>query len=204
MKAAYRVYFDDRPLFIISEKVDKVIAGAEVVKAESEADIKSVIKRMDEDAEASIVIKSPDPVSTFEYFKKQFHFIQAGGGLVKNGKDEYLFIFRRGKWDLPKGKLDKGETILECAMREVKEETGIVNLTASDHLVDTWHVYHERGKFILKESVWFHMTTEAYDELTPQTEEDIHEIRWLKKKDWQSIYENTFPSIKDVLKAASV
>ena len=204
MKAAYRVYFDDRPLFIISEKVDKVIAGAQVINDASQESIISAIQMMDQKQQACVVIKSPEPLATFELFKKQFHFIQAGGGLVKNGKNEYLFIFRRGKWDLPKGKLDPGETILECALREVKEETGIVTVEAGDHLVNTWHVYHEKGKFILKESVWFYMSTTGYEELTPQTEEDILEIKWLKKEDWSTIYDETFPSIKDVLKAATV
>jgi len=83
-------------------------------------------------------------------FWKKFTIVQAAGGLVINKNKEVLMIFRRGKWDLPKGKLDKGETLEECAVREVEEETGLKNISLHKHLLTTFHTYHESGKFILK------------------------------------------------------
>ncbi|MCK7539615.1 MAG: NUDIX domain-containing protein [Marinilabiliales bacterium] len=58
-----------------------------------------------------------------------FNIVIAAGGFVRNEKDEILFIFRRGHWDLPKGKLNHKKGIIEkkkdAAVREVMEETGI-------------------------------------------------------------------------------
>jgi ADP-ribose pyrophosphatase YjhB (NUDIX family) len=203
MKSPFRVYFDDRSLFILHTSSKIHIADAVSIVFKNDSDILYAIEEMDKQQATCVVIKAEDTAVAFSSFKSKFQYIQAGGGLVKNEKDEYLFIFRRGKWDLPKGKLDEGETISECALREVEEETGLVNVLLQDHLVDTWHVYYERGNFFLKESVWFKMSCRSTQELKPQTEEEIHDIKWLKKEDWSSIYDNTFPSIKDVLKAAS-
>src|SRR4249919_1544763 len=87
--------------------------------------------------------------------------IKAGGGLVKNEKKEILFMFRRGKWDLPKGKLDPGESIEECAVREVVEETGLKKVELKHFLVTTYHTYTENGKHILKESHWYNMLSDS-------------------------------------------
>ncbi len=114
----------------------------------------------------------------------------------------YLFIFRRGKWDLPKGKLDPGETIEEAAVREVQEECGIHHLQLGKKLCETFHIYYEKKKQYLKHSYWFAMQTEER-KLAPQTEEDITDIRWIAKEDFALVKANTFPSILDVLIFAS-
>jgi len=129
--------------------------------------------------------------------------IQAAGGLVKNGKDEILLIFRRGKWDLPKGKLDKGETLEECAVREVGEETGLKKIQLLSPLLITYHTYHEGTKFILKESHWYRMKIDSEQTLVPQTIEDIQEVKWVKEADLHQYMNNTFPSVADVLKAGA-
>lgn len=127
--------------------------------------------------------------------------IKAGGGLVKNQSDEVLFIFRRGKWDLPKGKLDEGETLEQCAIREVEEETGVTQLTLMDFLLITEHQYEERGIMILKETHWWLMEAKGNQLLIPQKEEDITEIKWIGQADFQIVFQNTYPVILDVLKA---
>lgn len=141
--------------------------------------------------------------SNFEELKKafwkKFTVIQAGGGIIENEKGELLMIFRRGKWDLPKGKLDPGENIDECALREVREETGLNEVKLKKPLLTTYHTYHEGTKFILKESHWFSMKVKSNQVLTPQVEEDIHEIKWVNKKDMSDILVNTYPSIKDAI-----
>jgi ADP-ribose pyrophosphatase YjhB (NUDIX family) len=119
--------------------------------------------------------------------------------LVLNEKKEILFIFRRGKWDLPKGKLDKGETLEQCAVREVEEETGLKNIMLDKNLITTYHTYDENGKHILKESYWYEMHVEGIQKLIPQTIEDIHEAKWVKKKNLSDVLSNTFPSVKDVI-----
>ncbi|MBK8605777.1 MAG: NUDIX hydrolase [Chitinophagaceae bacterium] len=133
-------------------------------------------------------------------FYKKFTIIQAGGGLVLNEKNEILLIFRKGKWDLPKGKLDKGETISACAVREVEEETGLKNVTLIEPLIITYHTYHEGSKFILKESHWYTMKVSGNQTLTPQTEEDILEVKWITKVEAKQYFPECYPSVVDVLK----
>jgi 8-oxo-dGTP pyrophosphatase MutT (NUDIX family) len=133
-----------------------------------------------------------------EFFRK-FTIVQAGGGLVTNDNNEVLLIHRRGKWDLPKGKLDKGETLEECAVREVMEETGLKKVTLKAPLMTTWHTYHEGTRFIMKESHWYTMKVNEDQKLVPQTEEDIVEIKWVKPGDLKNYYRNAFPSVIDVL-----
>ncbi|MEP7279651.1 MAG: NUDIX domain-containing protein, partial [Bacteroidota bacterium] len=111
-------------------------------------------------------------------------------------------IFRRGKWDLPKGKLDKGETLDQCALREVSEETGLQNIQLQEFLMATYHTYHENGHFILKESHWYNMTTSDKQKLVPQTAEEISEARWVQPSAINELLNNTFPSVQDVLVAA--
>lgn len=126
--------------------------------------------------------------------------IIAAGGLVQNLKGEFLFIFRRGKWDLPKGKTEKGEKIEDAAIREVQEECGISELKIIRPLLKTFHTYELKGKKILKETHWFLMKTNWQGKLIPQNEEDITEAIWVDKKIVKELLENTYDSIKEVVK----
>ncbi len=152
----------------------------------------------------AVIVLTNQPDVAFQLFQSFFTNIQTGGGLIENEKGEYLFIFRRKKWDLPKGKLDEGETIEECALREVAEETGLTNVKLEKFMLHTWHSYSERGQRILKQGSWYYMTGSSAQKLVPQTEEDIEEIMWLSKAEWALVLQNTFQSIKDVLAAEGV
>lgn len=127
--------------------------------------------------------------------------IKAGGGLVRNGEGELLLIFRRGKWDLPKGKLDEGETIEACAIREVEEETGVKDLVLGELISVTWHEYFDKwlGEDVIKETHWFRMDVAGVPALVPQTEEDITAIEWTKKSDLPQRMEQSYITIIDVL-----
>ena len=128
-----------------------------------------------------------------------FKFIDAAGGLVKNEKNEYLFIFRRKRWDLPKGKLDKGETIEEAALREVKEESGLKAVLLEHFICPTYHIYPLNETFVIKTTYWYLMSASCTEKLKPQTEEDITEIMWLAPEKISKIKANTFPSILEVI-----
>jgi 8-oxo-dGTP pyrophosphatase MutT (NUDIX family) len=130
--------------------------------------------------------------------------IQAAGGLVENEKAEILFMFRRGKWDLPKGKLDPGETLEECALREVEEETGVGQLSIKKFLLTTLHEYEELGKVIEKKTHWYYMHANSYQPLVPQLEEDITELRWFGPDDFGIVLRNTYPAIVEVLRAGGL
>ena len=125
--------------------------------------------------------------------------IEAGGGMVFNPKGELLMMLRRGQWDMPKGKLDEGETIEACALREVEEETGISNLKLCSKLQTTYHTYAFRGKTALKPSHWYKMEYSGNEELVPQTEEDITELRWVDKVEAAELAQIAFPSIREMV-----
>jgi 8-oxo-dGTP pyrophosphatase MutT (NUDIX family) len=127
--------------------------------------------------------------------------IKAGGGLVRNEEGELLLIFRRGKWDLPKGKLDEGETIEACALREVEEETGVKHLALGELISVTWHEYFDKwlNEDVIKETHWFRMDVAGVPPLVPQTEEDITAIEWTKKADLPKRMEQSYITIIDVL-----
>ncbi|MBA4259356.1 MAG: NUDIX hydrolase [Chitinophaga sp.] len=131
----------------------------------------------------------------------QLKIIQAGGGLVLNEQNELLFIFRRGSWDLPKGKVDPGETIETCAMREVEEETGVGNLRLIDFLGVTNHQYFDPylKEDVIKESHWYIMSVKGVPNLVPQTEEDITDIKWVPLIEVNTLIADSFTSIKEII-----
>lgn len=132
--------------------------------------------------------------------------IVAGGGLVINEEGALLMIFRRGKWDLPKGKLDPGETIEACALREIKEETGVTHIRLGSLVTITRHEYFDPylKADVIKETHWFNMYTPGIPDLTPQTEEDITEIEWTKKEDLEDRLSNTYPTIREAIRMAGL
>lgn len=129
--------------------------------------------------------------------------IIAAGGIVVNPNKEILWIFRRGFWDLPKGKLDPNETIEACAVREVMEETGIDHLVLGELILTTKHQYHDTylNTQVEKTTYWYAMTTDIIQEGIPQTEEDIEAIAWIKKEALTPYLEKTYDTIKEVIEA---
>ncbi len=125
----------------------------------------------------------------------------AGGGLVQNDYEEILLIFRRGVWDMPKGKLDKGETIEQCAVREVEEETGLQKVERGKFIYTTYHGYFDKWtkKEILKETHWYAMRICGNQTLVPQTEEDIEEIIWVKPEELINYMNNMHKNIIQVI-----
>lgn len=126
----------------------------------------------------------------------------AGGGIVRNEKDELLLIHRKGKWDLPKGKIELKESVIEGAVREVQEETGVKIASAGKQPITTYHAYTLNGVKCIKETAWFHM--EAYHGQTitkAQTEEGIDQVLWVSKADLPQYMSNTYPLIADLLQS---
>ncbi|WP_298425305.1 NUDIX domain-containing protein [uncultured Kordia sp.] len=122
--------------------------------------------------------------------------VEAAGGLVKNTNDDVLFIFRNGKWDLPKGKTEKGEDIKETAIREVEEETGVKGLVITDFITKTYHVFKRNGEYRLKLTHWYYMRTAYEGELFPQLEEDILEVVWKNEAETTAALQNSYENIK--------
>lgn len=145
------------------------------------------------------VIVAQDIEQLWNWFMADYELIEAAGGAVVNSKNQILCIFRNGKWDLPKGKLEKGERIENCAIREVEEECGITGVEIKEHLVDTYHTYTTKGQQLLKRTCWYRMSANSNQELVPQTEEGIEKVEWKKLDDLDEILANTYGSIADVI-----
>lgn len=139
-----------------------------------------------------------------ELFKSCFKLIYAGGGLIRNSQGRYLVMKRRGKWDLPKGKVNKGETIEAAAIREATEETGLTGLVVISPMLSTYHTYYIEEKPVLKRTTWFEMLYPGHDDPVPEIDEDITEIVWVRKEEIPSLVENTYLSIADVFRYANL
>lgn len=129
--------------------------------------------------------------------KKPFKIIKAAGGVVLQG-NRMLLMFRRGVWDLPKGKLDEGESSRKGAAREVEEETG-VRVSVGERICTTWHTYTLNGSRILKRTKWYRMGVIDDSRMTPQEDEGIEKLAWLDRRDTQLALTNSFSSIRYVI-----
>jgi 8-oxo-dGTP pyrophosphatase MutT (NUDIX family) len=132
-------------------------------------------------------------------FLQQFNYVQAAGGMVFNDDGTFLVIHRNGKWDLPKGHLKKGERPEFGGMREVEEECGISNLSITEHLANTFHMYDRKG-LILKKTFWYIMKSDFEGELTPQLEEGIDIVEWKRKSDIKELLKKSYPIVGELLK----
>ena len=152
----------------------------------------------EENTEIDNTSQSDDIESSWRSFKAEFELIIAAGGLVKKHQD-YLFIYRNGKWDLPKGKLENNEDFAECAVREVEEECGIKDLALEHKLIETYHTYLMNGKMVLKETHWYLMNSTYSGAFIPQREEGIEKVEWRSKNDIPELMKDSFSSIKKVI-----
>jgi 8-oxo-dGTP pyrophosphatase MutT (NUDIX family) len=202
-----KIYFNDKPLFLCDEMTPEIGEYAHhddavLIDEFSPHAVNAMIHEMRQPKVHAGIFLHHDLQGLQKAVWKKFHLVQAGGGLIRNGEEKYLFMLRRGVWDLPKGKLDPGETLEQCAIREVMEETGIEGVILDGPLLVTWHTYDENGRHILKETHWFRMIAPAPGELTPQAEEQITELRWVDREGMKELLQKTFPSIRDVIRAA--
>ncbi len=169
------------------------------------AQVAEVIKIIDwlriQDFKVHIIFMVDDLDTFWQKFQDQFTIVKAAGGIVENGNAETLFIFRNGKWDLPKGKVEKNEEVEKAAIREVEEECGIQDLKIINKLPTTYHIYWQDEIRILKPTFWYKMYSGFEGQLIPQTEEGIEKVEWLKKDDYEKVYDNTFASIEALIKA---
>ena len=197
----YKVFINNRPL-ILTENPDKYKDLAfPKVKFENKKKLADLVSDFEKDKSATgLIIFHYDMDELYYYFRRLCKFVPAAGGVVYNKKGEVLFIFRRQKWDLPKGKIDKGENPFEAAIREVEEETGLARLKVVKKLPSTYHTYEEKGKRIFKKTYWFEMYSDYGGKLTPQLEEQITEVKWLKAEEIEIAESNTFKSIQEIIR----
>jgi len=189
----YKVFVNERPL-ILTNKLSETANGKYFLLNEDailEAIDTLKKKKLDE-----AFIYHPNHEEILKKFTTKIPLVVAGGGVVTNKKGKVLFIFRNDKWDLPKGKLDKGETIEECALREVEEETGVKKLKIENFLQTTYHVFKRNDTYKLKEVHWYAMTTSYKGKLKGQKSEGIEKVKWKGPKKIGKALQNSYMNIK--------
>ena len=199
-----KINFNDITIFLVQQNdisLESIAAIKNVsfITTKTEDDILKTIESIKGSSSTDICIIHEDVDFLIKYFFSPFHIIEAAGGLVVNNNKEMLFIFRRGKWDLPKGKMEAGETPEICAEREIEEETGVNQLQLIHKIIDTYHIYEERGLQILKKTYWYYFKTNFKGTPKPQIEEDISSISWIGKENLELPLSNTYDSIIDVI-----
>lgn len=197
----YKVFVENRPIIICEKNTfpfDSNILFAENVRS-IEKDVFPLFEKSL--TKIPFVLLTKHPEAEFNRLFEKHTVIIAAGGIVRKG-DEYLFIKRFGKWDIPKGKLEKTEDPETGAIREIEEECGISNPKVEHLICETYHTYRDKGKknkLTLKKTYWYAMVYAGDEELIPQTEEGISKVRWFKKSKLDKIRLNTYESIIEVI-----
>ena len=189
----YNVFVNKKLLRIakksnISFDVEEIYSGVEQLKA--------IVENLESEKYSKVLLRSDKPKKVIKDFAKIAKVRVAAGGKVYNAKGEILFIFREGVWDLPKGFVEKGESLEQGAIREVEEETAVSGLKVIELIDTTYHTYRHKGKLVLKVSHWFKMSVDFEGELKPQLEEGITKAEWLDSTEVNNALENTWENIK--------
>jgi len=196
-KQMYKVFYNQKPLFFTSDfnknSDETPLFHIKFSTAES------IIKALKSKRVTGVYLYHSDEVKLQKHFSKKFPCVEAAGGLVAHSNGSYLFIYRNDKWDLPKGKVEKREVIIDAAVREVMEETGVADLVVKKPMPTTYHVYNANGKYKLKKTYWFLMKTNSNAPLTPQREENIQSAVWKNTSEFTSLKENAYENIKILL-----
>jgi ADP-ribose pyrophosphatase YjhB (NUDIX family) len=199
----YKVYVNDRLVKFLPAKDS--INGAEMVFRlrgdESVDDLMQLIGSFEQNALLpELYLQSADIDRTWKTFTSGYQIMEAAGGIVVNHEHSLLMIFRNGKWDLPKGKIEEGEEPDTAAIREVFEECGVGMLNLSKQVSTTFHTYPYKDIKVLKKTYWFLMDSKDTNRPVPQLEEGITDVRWMTKGMVKEAMMNTYASIADLLK----
>jgi len=189
----YKVFVNDKPLFLTNE-IEKE-TDFQLFLLES-VDIEQLIIKMFQNKIQKASLYYPNEKAILKKLKEKIPVCKAGGGLVYNKNGDVLFIFRNGKWDLPKGGIEKGEEISDTALREVEEETGVGGLTIVKKLQKTYHVFKRNGKYKLKVTHWFEMQSTFEGVPIPQTKEGIESAIWLNPTQVKEALKHSFENVK--------
>lgn len=199
----YKFFVNDKPLFLInklSHEPEK--AQLPIMHYNTDTKVMDLVRKLEESKELGLILVCDEPEKLFAKLLSKFTTIHAGGGIVYNEKGELLIMKRLGKWDLPKGKIDPGETREEAAMREVEEECGLAPLSIQRFFGNTYHSYKLQGHRFCKLTHWYIMSTPFVGTLIPQTEESITEVKWVNPNELDLDTLNTYESIRYLLREA--
>lgn len=197
----YKFFINDKPLIITEEaNIPERFGNLPVESYAGPQSLMSLVRKIEELNTPGMVLTASDSAGVFNELKTHFTTIHAGGGIVLNDDKQLLLMKRLGKWDLPKGKIDPGETAEEGALREVEEECGINLLRIKNFFDNSYHTYKLQGHRFLKITHWYTMNTGFKGELVPQEEENITEVKWVNFEELDLDSLDTYESIREILK----
>lgn len=197
MKNNISVYFDNRVILFVHTADEEHDGNSELLKKMPEWNeaISFLTGKKDR-----LIYESVRPEMSFRHFMTFFTPVEAAGGLVKNSSGKWLFILRKGRWDLPKGLIEKNERSEHAAVREVQEECGITTLKIIQNLPVTYHIYPDKNeKWMLKKTNWYLMNTYYESTLTPQSAEEITKVEWRDPAYIDDILQSTYGNIRDLV-----
>ena len=189
----YQVFYKQKFILltdIIEEGNDFVVLPIKNIK------LKKIIKLLNKEHINSVHLFHKNKEKLLKHFFKIIPTVIAAGGKIINSKSDTLFIYRNDKWDLPKGKAEKNEQLPQTALREVIEETGIKDVSIKKPLDVTYHIFKRGGEYSLKLTYWFEMFSDYNGNFTPQLDEGITDVKWIKIDDLENIKEISYPNIK--------
>ncbi|MGB7841687.1 MAG: NUDIX domain-containing protein [Salinimicrobium sp.] len=189
----YKVFVNDIPIILSTEEdYDEKYTSFPL----KEVKFKRIIKKINKGKLFYVNLYHKKEENLLKHLFKKLPVVEAGGGLVLNPRGEVLFIHRNGRWDLPKGKIEKGESLEEGAIREVEEETGVKNLEITRFLQKTYHVFQRKGKYKLKVTFWYEMTTDYEGELVPEVKEGIEKAKWKDREKAMKALKKSYANIR--------
>ncbi|MEA1786847.1 NUDIX domain-containing protein [Arenibacter sp. GZD96] len=189
----YKVFVNENPLILTNRLSDTINGKYFLLNGIA---INEAIEALSKGKMEEAFIYHPNHEEILKKFAKKIPLVVAAGGVVTNKSGKVLFIYRNDKWDLPKGKVEKGESIEEAALREVIEETGVQDLKIENFLQATYHIFKRNGKYKLKEVHWFSMSTNYKGDLTGNLEEGIEKVKWKGPKKIKRALQNSYTNIK--------
>lgn len=194
----YKVFVKEVPIILTSDK--NAYPDHKIIKIKN-ANLKKIVKQIQKGKLSKVALYSKNPEKLLPRLHKLLPVVTAAGGLVTNADNDFLFIHRNGKWDLPKGKVEKKESNEEGAIREVEEETGVKNLVIESYLGHTYHIFSWKSDMRIKLTHWYIMKTDYDGELHPQAKEGIDKAVWLNKEMMPLALEKSYANIRQLFPA---
>ena len=194
----YKGFFNQKP----------IILSTEIIKNDDSCPLfyikfsvaEKIISALKKKSISSVILYHSKKEKLIMHFNKLFPIVEAAGGLVVNELNQFLFIYRNKKWDLPKGRMRKNEPIIDAAVREVEEETSVKDLIVKKPLPITYHIFKRNTKYKLKKTYWYLMKTSYSGKLVPQLTEGIERAVWKDKDEIQSVMKNVYKNIEVLIK----
>ena len=191
-----KIFVGNKPIILTTQVKKETDFKNLLIDSVSIEKILSVLKK---DKYKAVHLIGSDLDNLLKTFLKFLPNVIAGGGKVLNASERILFIFRNGKWDLPKGKAESNETIDKTALREVEEETGIKGLSITKPLDITYHIFKRNNQYQIKKTYWFEMFSEYEGDLKPQLNEGITKVKWIGPKKLKKVKKNIYANIESLI-----